>query len=50
MISAGSTLPRAARLSVRMSYMVITIVASTTTVAPNVRAISLRSEEWNNIG
>jgi hypothetical protein len=30
--------------------MVITTVTSTTKVAPNVRASSLRMEEWNNMG
>jgi hypothetical protein len=30
--------------------MVMMMVASTTTVAPKDRAISLRMEEWNNIG
>jgi hypothetical protein len=29
--------------------MVITMVIRTTSVAPNVRASSLRMEEWNNI-
>ena len=49
MTSAGSTLPREARPTVRISNMVMTIVASTTAVALKVRDISLRMEEWNNI-
>jgi hypothetical protein len=30
--------------------MVITMVTKTTSVAPKVRASSLRMDEWNNIG
>ncbi len=50
MTSEGSTLPRVAWPRVRMRNMVITMVVSTTSVAPKERAISLRMEEWNNIG
>src|SRR3954468_10555641 len=50
MMSCGSTLPRVARLSVRISVMVMTMVTSTTSVAPNPRASSRRRDEWNNIG
>src|SRR6476620_9345916 len=48
--SCGLTLPRLARLSVRISVIVITMVTSTTSVAPKLRASSLRRVEWNNIG
>src|SRR5205085_3098935 len=44
------TVPLVARLSVRTSVIVITIVTSTTSVAPKLRASSLRKVEWNNIG
>src|SRR3954470_17902320 len=48
--SWGLTLPRLAWLSVRISVIVITMVTSTTSVAPKLRASSLRKDEWNNIG
>src|SRR3954469_4378549 len=48
-MSCGFTLPRLARLKVRISVIVITMVTSTTSVAPKLRASSLRREEWNNI-
>src|SRR3569832_2929099 len=48
-MSSGLTAPRLARLSVRTSVIVITIVTSTTRVAPKLRASSLRKDEWNNI-
>jgi hypothetical protein len=35
---------------VRIKVMVITIVTSTTSEAPKLRASSLRTVEWNNIG
>src|SRR5687768_6042090 len=49
MISCGLTLPRDAWLSVRIRVIVITMVTSTTSVAPKLRASSLRTVEWNNI-
>src|SRR6185369_17581206 len=48
--SCGFTKPRVAWLSVRISVIVITMVTSTTRLAPKLRASSLRREEWNNIG
>src|SRR6476661_3971186 len=48
--SCGLTLPRLAWLRVRISVMVITMVTSTTRVAPKLRASSRRKDEWNNIG
>jgi len=48
--SDGLTLPREAWPRVRMSIMVITTVTSTTSVAPKLRASSLRMDESNNIG
>ena len=50
MTSCGFTLPWVAWPSVRISVIVITMVTSTTRVAPKLRASSLRREEWNNIG
>src|SRR6185369_16855556 len=50
MTSCGFTLPRVAWLSVRISVIVMTMVTSTTRLAPQLRASSLRREEWNNIG
>src|SRR6476619_5437368 len=50
MTSWGLTLPRLAWLSVRISVIVMTMVTSTTSVAPKLRASSLRNDEWNNIG
>jgi hypothetical protein len=41
--------PRDASPTVRISVMVITTVTNTTSVAPKVRASSLRMEEWNNM-
>src|SRR5438128_11961423 len=49
-MSCGFTLPRVAWLKVRISVIVITMVTSTTTVAPKLRASSRRKDEWNNIG
>src|SRR3978361_1364149 len=49
MMSCGFTLPRVARLRVRINVIVITMVTSTTRVAPKLRPSSLRREEWNNI-
>src|SRR5512140_596998 len=49
MMSCGLTLPRVARLKVRISVIVITMVTNTTSVAPKLRASSLRRDEWNNI-
>src|SRR3569832_2163738 len=49
-MSSGLTVPLLARLSVRISVIVITMVTSTTSVAPKLRASSLRREEWNSIG
>src|SRR3569832_327913 len=48
-MSSGLTEPRLARLSVRTSVIVMTMVTSTTSVAPKLRASSLRRDEWNNI-
>src|SRR4051812_11927756 len=48
--SCGLTDPRLAWPSVRIRVMVMTIVTSTTRVAPKLRASSLRRDEWNNIG
>ena len=48
--SDGLTLPLEAWPSVRMSIMVMTTVTSTTSVAPKLRASSLRMDESNNIG
>src|SRR5450830_1448172 len=47
--SDGLTAPREAWPRVRISIMVMTTVASTTSVAPKLRASSLRRVEWNNI-
>ena len=41
--------PRDAWPRVRISTMVMTMVTSTTSVAPKLRASSLRIEDWNNI-
>ncbi len=49
MISCGSTLPLEAAPKVRMSSMVSTMVNRITSVAPKLRASSLRMDEWNNI-
>ena len=49
MTSWGLTKPREAWPSVRISTIVITMVISTTSVAPKLRANSLRIEDWNNI-
>ena len=48
--SWGLIKPREAWPSVRISTMVITMVTSTTRVAPKLRASSLRIEDWNNMG
>lgn len=48
--SDGLTLPRLAWPSVRIRTTVITIVIKITSVAPKLRARSLRKVEWNNIG
>ena len=48
--SDGLTLPLEAWPRVRMSIMVMTTVTSTTSVAPKLRASSLRRDESNNIG
>ena len=50
MTSDGLTLPLDACPRVRMSIMVMTTVTSTTSVAPKLRASSLRMDESNNIG
>ena len=50
MTSEGLTLPREACPRVRISIMVMTTVTSTTSVAPKLRASSLRIDESNNIG
>ena len=47
--SCGLIKPRDAWPKVRISTMVITMVTKTTTVAPKLRASSLRIEDWNNI-
>ena len=47
--SCGLTAPREAWPRVRISTMVITMVISTTSVAPKLCANSLRIEDWNNI-
>jgi hypothetical protein len=49
MTSEGLTDPLLACPNVLMRIIVITIVASTTTVAPKLRDKSFRMEEWNNI-
>ena len=50
MTSEGLTEPLDAWPSVRISIMVMMTVTSTTSVAPKLRASSLRMVEWNNIG
>jgi hypothetical protein len=47
LLTAGP--PRVASLKVRISVIVVTTVTSTTSVAPKVRASSLRMDEWNNM-
>ena len=47
--SCGLMEPREAWPRVRISTMVMTMVMSTTSVAPKLRANSLRIEDWNNI-
>ena len=47
--SCGLMAPREAWPNVRISTMVMTMVMSTTSVAPKLRANSLRIEDWNNI-
>ena len=47
--SCGLMDPREAWPKVRINTMVITMVTSTTRVAPKLRANSLRIEDWNNI-
>ena len=47
--SDGLKLPRETCPKVRIRVMVMTIVDSTTRVAPKLRANSFRIEEWNNI-
>ena len=49
MISDGFTCPAEAWPSVRISIIVITMVTSTTKVAPKLRPSSLRKDESNNI-
>jgi hypothetical protein len=49
MTSCGLMKPREAWPRVRIKTMVITMVTSTTSVAPKLRASSLRIEDWNNI-
>ena len=49
MTSIGLTDPLLLWPNVLMRIIVITIVENTTTVAPKLRAMSFRMEEWNNI-
>ena len=48
--SDGFTLPRLACPKVRIKMIVMTMVTRIKSVAPKLRAKSLRNEEWNNIG